>query len=95
MFRTPPPELAMALAENHRRDLMASARKRSTGGTGGPNPRSFLSLVVASVGRLIRRFDATLAKFHTASKVDGSAAPPWGQRVSPPSAGERSSQAAP
>ena len=52
MFRTPPPEIAMVLAENHRRNLMASARKRSTGGTGDPNPRSFLSVVVASLGQL-------------------------------------------
>ena len=46
MFRTPPPELAMTLAEDHRRNLMASAGKRPTGGTGDRNRRSFLCVVV-------------------------------------------------
>ena len=95
MFRTPPPEMAMALAENHRRDLMASARKGSTGGTGDPNPRSFLCVVVAGLVQLIRCLEATLAQFQTASKVDRFVEPPRGQRVSRSWVEGRSKQPAP
>ena len=52
MFRTPPPELAMTLAEDHRHNLMASAGNQPTGGTGNRNGRSFLCIVAASLGRL-------------------------------------------
>ena len=81
MFRTPPPELAMTLAEDHRRNLMASAGNQPTGATGNRNGRSFLCTLAASLGRLARSLEATLARFQTASN-DGHFAEPFpGQRV--------------
>lgn len=53
MFRTPPPELAMTLAEDRRHNLMESAGKRPTGGTDDRNRSSFLYVVVSSLGRLV------------------------------------------
>jgi hypothetical protein len=79
MFRTPPPELAMTLAEDRRHYLMESAGKGPTGGTDDRNRSSFLSVVVSSFGQLVLCLEATLAKFQTASKVDRVAERPWGQ----------------
>ena len=79
MFRTPPPELAMTLAEDRRHNLMESAGKRPTGGTDDRNRSSFLYVVVSSLGQLVRCLEATLAKFQTASKVDRFAERTWGQ----------------
>jgi hypothetical protein len=79
MFRTPPPGLAMTLAEDRRHNLMESAGKRPTGSTDDRNRSSFLYVVVSSLGQLVRCLEATLAKFQTASKVDRVAEPPWGQ----------------
>jgi hypothetical protein len=81
MLRTPRPELAMTLAEDHRRNLMASAGNRPTGATGNPNARSFLCIFAASLGRLAHSLEATLARFQTASN-DGHFSEPFsGQRV--------------
>lgn len=81
MLRAPPPEMAMALAEEHRRDLMELAGKQPTDGAGHRNPRSFLCVAVAGLAQLVRCLDAVRANPWAASKVASFTEPSSGQRA--------------
>jgi hypothetical protein len=81
MFQAPPPEIAMRLAEEHRHDLMLSAGKRPGDGANGHNPRSFLCVIGARLGQVVRCLHAARAKSWIASEVARFAEPSSGQRV--------------
>jgi len=81
MFRTPPPEIAMCLAEERRRNLMESAPGRSQGGTLDRNPRSLHCVVIANLGRFVHCLEAALAKFQSASEADGFDVPSLSERA--------------
>ena len=54
MFRPPPPDIAMRLADQHRNDLMASAAKRPTDAVSVPRRFSSLHSLAARLGQLVR-----------------------------------------
>jgi hypothetical protein len=69
MFRAPPPEIAMRLAEEHRHDLLASAGKRPRDGAIRLGFPSFFHTAEVHLSQLLRWRHAAGADFRNPRKA--------------------------